>query len=122
MVFTQTGIKELILWLSGESSTAPTHIATGVGTDYESDEDTALGNEKTRPSLTVVSYNDSEVTFQILLTSAMANGNSLTEAGVFNASASGDMFNRFTHGAVVKTSNVEVEYLITFQLANSDII
>ena len=88
------------------------------GTDFESDEDTALGGEKTRPSVTVTSFNDSEVTFQILLTSAMANGNSLTEAGVLNASTGGDLFNRFTHGAVVKSSNVELEYLVTFQIAN----
>lgn len=86
------------------------HIATGTGTATALPSDTALGSEVYRASITKQSSADSLFNVFLYIGSTAANGSSLTEAGIFNASSGGDLFARVTHDAISKTSSIAVTY------------
>ena len=118
MVVTQTALSEISKWLAGDSATAPTHMAVGDDTTTPDDEDTTLGNELDRNANATATAGDDSATFSMILTTAEANGNTLTEAGLFNAGTNGDMYVRFTHGGIIKTAAVEIEYSIVIRVTN----
>jgi len=118
MVVTQTALQEIAKWLVGDSATAPTHSAVGTDTTTPDDEDTTLGNELVRNANATATAGTDSATFSMILATTEANGNNLSEAGLFNAGTNGDMYVRFTHGDIVKTASVEVEYTIVLRITN----
>ena len=115
MVFTQQGINRMIDFLDGDSPTPPSHIATGTDSTAETDEDTTLGSESGRRAFDTKTATTDQITYTVIFPITQLNGQTLREAGVFNASLSGDMFNRFTHSAITKSPSVEVQYDITIR-------
>ena len=119
MVFTNTGVQEIIDYLDGTGSTPPSHIGVGTDSTTADTEDTTLYTEVgNRNSIDSTTSTSNSVTFSTLFLSTKLNGNTLREVGVFNASTNGDMFARFTHAALVKTANIEIQYDVTLKVNN----
>ena len=100
--------------------TVPSVFSVGTGTGTPAVSDTALGsivainggNTKSFVSgYPILDEDNLQVTVRCLLTTTEANGNSLTEFGIFNEDASPLMFSRAVHTAITKTSSVQVFYV-----------
>lgn len=92
VVFTgQTWVVDLI---AGTSPDLMTHFALGTDSTATVSGDTALGTEVFRDTITSTTTAGITVTFKYFLSSASANSNTLTEAGIFDAASAGVMFSR----------------------------
>lgn len=80
--------------LLGGGNYPVSHIAVGTGTTAPVAGDTTLETEVFRKALTATDFDPQKVTFTMFLDTGEANGNTLTEGGLFNAFAAGDMFSR----------------------------
>jgi len=115
-----TSGRNLIRDLINEASvTGVTHLAVGTGTTAVSAGDASLVTEQFRNTLTKRTPSSGSVTWSYYLSSTQANGNDLTEAGLFNASSGGTMFARVTHAAITKTSSIAVMYSWTLNIGAS---
>ena len=88
-----------------------------IGTDNTTVQvtDTTLGTEVFRDTFTKTNLSSAKINIQYYLGSGSANGNTLTEAGLFGDDAtgtpdSGTLFARVTHTSIVKTSSIAVTY------------
>ena len=92
----------------------PSHIAIGTSATAPAAGNTTLGTEVFRKIITrrrsPSAPNNYKIIFQLFLTTAEANGNTLVEAGIFNRAALGSMLSRVTHTGVAKTVLVTVTY------------
>ena len=92
----------------GTGTTAPTISDTDLVTPVNIDGD----NIKTFVSgYPVLDETNLQVTFRCFLNSLEANGNSLTEFGIFNEDASEKMISRTVFTPISKTSSVEVSFV-----------
>lgn len=87
-----------------------THFAVGTGTAAPASTDTALGAEVWRDVVTKRTPDAGKLTIHYYLSSTAANGNALTEAGLFNAASGGTMFARVKYSAINKTASISVTY------------
>jgi hypothetical protein len=82
-------------YLNGGSQTQPKYIAWGTGAGTPSNTDTTISSEVlprvagTTSQQTTSSTND---TYQVVGTQTAATGETITNAGLFDASTSGDLF------------------------------
>jgi hypothetical protein len=75
---------------------------------------TALITEVWRDAFTTKTTSAATVSIRYFLTSLTANGNTLREAGLFNAAAAGDMYARVVfNNEIVKTSAIAVLFAWT---------
>ncbi len=119
MGVTNAGLQEILTWIRGGVAVAPTHMATGTDNTPFDEEDTALNTEVGRYTIASTTNIDPDtVTFTVVVNAAQLNGNTFKEEGLLNASVAGDLFARFTHANIVKTTSIEVEYQITIKLVN----
>jgi hypothetical protein len=100
-------IRDLI---GGATSAYPTHFAVGTSSTAPAAGDTALGVEVFRDQITQRVYSAVQVTVKFYLATGYANGNTLREAGIFNAAAAGTMLSRAVYSAIAKTSSITVTY------------
>ena len=107
-LFTTAGLNEIRDWLGSVSATAPTHMAWGTGTTSPAVGDTTLEGEQQRNALDDTSRVNNVISFQSILTSAQANGTSITKSGLFNAGASGDLFFETKFGAISKSALFQI--------------
>lgn len=101
--------------------TAPTEFAVGTGTttpaETDTDLDTAViisGGNYRKAFLSGYPLFDEanlQVTIRALLTVSEANGNSLTEFGLFNTDGTNKLFSRIVHTAITKDNTVQVIYV-----------
>jgi len=90
---------------TGTGSAAFNYVAIGSGTNAPAAGDTALGSEAARAQGTY-SYTDGTKAFTVTETFAAGTGTgSIAEAGLFNASSSGQLFARQTFGVIQKGAN-----------------
>ena len=102
-------------WIGNFSVDQPSHMAIGTDNTAASATDTSLGSEVLRKALaTSQQGNTGVVTVKMAVLSTEANGQSLKEVGVFNASSGGTMLNRIVHTQIDKTSSFEQRYQIEF--------
>lgn len=103
----------------GATTTIPRALAVGTGTTAPTKADTALEAEVYRsPQLTEYSRGGTGAAiFKYYLTASQANGNTLTEAGLFTSNSGGTMVARVTHTAITKTSAESVTYEWTITLS-----
>jgi hypothetical protein len=103
-----------------EAGTGVTHIATGSDNTSPSISDTALGSEAYRDQVTQYQRpGDGSVTFKLFIGPASANGTTIKEAGLLNASTGGELVARIVFSAseeIVKTSDItaQISWTITF--------
>jgi len=100
--------------LRGGYPRRPSHIAVGTSGTAPAAGNTALGAEVYRKLITrrriPLSPNNYKINFQMFLTTAEANGNTLAEAGIFNRYTGGTMLSRVTYTPVVKTVSISIVY------------
>ena len=83
---------------------AMSHMAIGTGSSAAAAGNSALGSEANRQSLTSTSVSGAVVTYVATFGSGNGTG-AITEAGLFNASSSGDMLCRTVFAVVNKGSS-----------------
>jgi len=118
MVATNQLISNVVTAISSGACDTPTHIGIGTDSTPPDESDTALGNELQRNAIETTTTTDTTIIFTTLINSAEQVGQTLKEFGLFDASTSGDMFQRTTHTTISKTGRVEVEYEITIRVTN----
>jgi hypothetical protein len=108
-------------FLDGDAPTAPSHFSYGAGTNAVAAGDTALQTEVARDTLTSkTGTNAQQQVFTYYLGSATANGNTLGEAGIFNAASGGTMLCRVKLSpTIVKTASIAVTFTWTINLGAS---
>ena len=107
-------------FLDGDAPTAPTHFGYGTGTNAVTAGDTALQTQVARDTLTSKTSNAQQQVFTYYLGSATANGNTLGEAGIFNAASGGTMLCRVKLSpTIVKTASIAVTFTWTINLGAS---
>jgi len=111
MVFTQDGRNEIRNWLAGDSATAPLAIAIGTGSTAVTSSDTALTAEVFKQTTSDASA-PFLVTYDMVMTSVDATGNTITEMGLSNntASTTGTLFTHNLFASISKTSSIEVQF------------
>lgn len=113
------GLNLLRDWLDGDAPTPPSHLAVGTGSTAPAASQTALVAEVHRLAITQKVGTVSKVqTYKTYLPSTAANGSTLAEAGLFNASSGPVMFARtLISPTIVKTSAIQVTFTWDVTLA-----
>ena len=83
------------------TTTAMSHMAVGTGSTAAAAGDSALGSEAERNALTSTTVSGADITYVATFAAGEGTG-ALTEAGLFNASSSGDMLCRTVFAVVNK--------------------
>lgn len=104
------------LAVSSPTHAAMTHMGAGTGTTAAATGDTALQTQLARVALASATPASNVVTYVASFPAGTATG-SITEAGLFNASSSGDMLARSVFGAVVKGSSDSLTITWTLTLS-----
>lgn len=106
--------------LDGDAVAGLTHFAVGTGTTAVSATQTALVTEVFRAAVTSRTSNAQQLVVTYYLASGSANGNTLAEAGLFNAASTGTMFARVKFAStIVKTASIAVTFTWTINLGAS---
>jgi hypothetical protein len=114
---TNAGLNLVRDLLDGDSVAGITHFAVGTGTAAVTALDTALGTEVFRDVAGGRTSNAQQLVLSYYLNSADANGNTLSEAGLFNAASAGTMFARVALSPpITKTAAVAVSFFWTINL------
>lgn len=104
----------------GESSVAAIGwFAIGTGSTAVAATDTTLVTEVWRAAVTKMLTANGVLTVVYFLPATAANGNTLAEAGIFNAASGGTLLTRATHSAEAKTSTKTITYTWTITLTAS---
>lgn len=83
------------------TTTAMSHMAVGTGSTAAAAGDSALGSEADRNALTSTTVSGADIVYVATFAAGEGTG-ALTEAGLFNASSSGDMLCRTVFAVVNK--------------------
>lgn len=114
-------IRDLLFWKDASDDPRPSGLnffATGTGATAPAAGDTTLGVEVFRDVVTNRVKTDGQLVLKYFLASTDANGNTLTEAGLFGNGAtatadSGTLYARATFTGIVKTSAIAVTFAWT---------
>jgi hypothetical protein len=122
-VLTNNGRKIALnrLFKSSPDYTAPSVFKVGTGTNTpavtDSDLQTSViisGGNYTKIFISgypLLDETNMQSTIRCLLLTTEANGNSLTEFGIFNTDGTAKMLSRTVHTAITKTTSVQVIYI-----------
>lgn len=103
--------------LDGDAVAGLTHLAVGTGTNAVLASDTALQAEVFRDAVTSRTSANQSLVVSYYLGSPSANGNTLAEAGLFNAASAGTMFARVKLASTIaKTASLAVTFTWTINL------
>jgi len=83
------------------SASAMSHMAIGTGSTAAAASQTALGSESARTGLTSTTVSGADIVYVDTFAAGTGTG-AITEAGIFNASSSGDMLCRTVFSVVNK--------------------
>ena len=104
--------------LAGLSSSYATHLAIGTGTTAVSAAQTTLATEIFRDALTSATTTSKAATLKYYLAAGSANGNTLSEIGLFTASSGGTMIARaLLASPIVKTASVTATFTWTINFS-----
>jgi hypothetical protein len=103
--------------LDGDAVAGLTHFAVGTGTGAVSATQTGLGDEQFRDTVTQRTSNAQQLIVSYYLASGSANGNTLSEAGLFNDASAGTMFARvLLSPGIAKTTAIAITFNWTINL------
>ena len=95
-----------------------THFAVGTGTSAAVKGDTALGTEVARELVGYMSPGSTSFTVIYQLATGTANGNTISEVGLFDAATGGNMFARVVlSSTIAKTSSLAPLFKWTINLS-----
>jgi len=119
-VVTNVGRNRFASLLAQDITAFPSHIGIGTGTTAADVTDTALVAEVDRNVLASDSATAGVVTWKVFFSKSEANGNTIAEVGLFDASTSGNMFCRSVlSSTVAKTATVSLTITWTLTLADA---
>ena len=98
-----TGLNFIVSRMKDTTDDVMSHMAIGAGTTSAAANDTGLGSELGRVSLTSTTVTDNTITYVATFGAGTGTG-AVTEAGIFNASSSGTMLCRTVFPVVNKQS------------------
>lgn len=104
-------------FLRNEAPVGITHFGIGTDATAAADGDVALGNEVLREALTQYVSSPSALTIKYFLSSTRLNGQTLREAGLFNAETGPTLFARYVLSPEIEKDNSLVftfGWVITF--------
>ena len=117
-----TGLAFIINRMTGTSKAVMSHMALGSGTTAaaasQTDLVTLLGSREALDSTTISGTNNEKVVYVSSFEAGDATG-AVTEAGIFNASSSGDMLCRTVFAVVNKAADDAMSITWTITLAAS---
>ena len=117
-----TGLAFIINRMTGTSKAVMSHMAIGSGTTAaaasQTDLVTLLGSREALDSTTISGTNNEKVVYVSSFEAGDATG-AVTEAGIFNASSSGDMLCRTVFAVVNKAADDAMSVTWTITLAAS---
>lgn len=108
----------------GDTESMPTHFSIGTGTTAASSADTTIETEvypngTNRAPLSFKTKSMSKtIRFYLDVAAGEANGNALTEFGLFNAATGGTLMNRIVHAPITKTPLFELKYQLSVKLSD----
>lgn len=110
--------------LKGDVTTGLTYFAVGTGTTAADTSDTTLETEVFRNTITQQTAGAGTLQVKYVLGSTEANGNTITEAGVFGDAATGvadtgTLFSRTTFTGVVKSASIQITFTWTYTFSAS---
>lgn len=111
-----TGLNRIAALLAQDSTAFPSHIAIGTGTTAAAAGDTALETEVDRNAIATTSSSGAVVTFKVFFGKTEANGNTISEVGLFDQAAGGTMFARTILGSTVvkdATKSLTITWTLT---------
>lgn len=111
-----TGKNYVASRMKDTTKAAMSHMAVGTGSSAAAAGDAALGSEVARVALTSSTVSSNAITYVASYPAGTGTG-ALTEAGVLNASSSGDLLCRTVFGVLNKGANDTV--LITWEITAS---
>ena len=120
-VLTNTGIAKIISALFGNSHTAPVYVAWGSGSGTASATDTTLFTEESESRVsgtkTIETTTVTDDTYQVVGTMTAGGSKTITNAGLFDASTSGNLYIKGDFTGIALTSGDKIEF--TFKLTQS---
>ena len=115
-----TGLAYIISRMVGTAKNVMSHMAVGSGTTTaaagNTDLETLLGSRKSLDSTTISGSNNEKVVYVATFDPGEGTG-AVTEAGIFNASTSGDMLCRTVFAVVNKAADDTMEITWTITLS-----
>jgi len=121
---TNVAVAKLIDGIYGTSITAPTYIGWGTGTTAAAVTDTALETEAAEArtngskAKTTTSVTNDTLSITGTITAAGA-GKTITEAGIFDASTSGNMYVHGVFTGIVLSIGDSIAFTVTVQVTTS---
>jgi len=116
------GLAYVISRMVGTAKNVMSHMALGSGTTAaaagDTDMESILGSREALDSTTIAGSNNEQVVYVASFEAGDATG-AVTEAGIFNASTSGDMLCRTVFAVVNKAANDSLTVTWTITLAAS---
>lgn len=97
-------------FLFGDAVDPLSHLAVGTGLSDPVITDASLGSEVYRAVFSTSNKTNLKITYTLFLGTGTANGNYLSEAGLFNHAVSGTMYSRAIYAPIDKTSAITVTY------------
>lgn len=120
---TNGAVAKLIDGIYGTSITAPTYIDWGTGTNAAAVTDTALqtpgGESRTNGTKTKQTTTVSNDTLQVVGTITASGGKTITEAGLFDASSSGNLYVRGVFTGIALLTGDSIAFTVTIQVTTS---
>ena len=102
-------------------SSYTTHIAVGTGTSTPLVSQTTLDSEVLRENVfSTESPANNKLLVSMFLDTTEANGNTIGELGIFNASSGGTMVSRNKTNSLAKDSSTEVYYEVEYEVNASN--
>lgn len=92
------------------------HFAIGTGTTAVAVTDTTMETEEFRDAMTSFTANNAQLICSYYLGLEDCNGETLTEAGLFNAATDGTLFAHIVHTAITKDNTISVSYVWTIDM------
>ncbi len=117
---TNTGITKIMAALFGTAHTPPTYIHWGTGATTEAVTQTALvtpsAESRTNGTKTQQTTNTTDDTYQVVGSITSAGTQTVVEAGLFDASTSGNMYVRGTFTGISLAAADAIEFTIKIVL------
>lgn len=120
---TNGAVAKLIDGIYGTSITAPTYIGWGTGTTAAAVTDTALqtasGEARTNGTKSKVTTTVTNDTLQVVGTITSAGTQTISEAGLFDASTSGNMYVHGVFTGIALGTGDSIAFTVTIQVTTS---
>jgi len=116
-----TGLAEFALVQAGDAAAdPPTYMAIGTGSTAIMAGDTTLESEVDRVAIASTSASSGIVTYKAFWGQNDANGNTISNAGLFNDASAGDLFAAYVlSSTIAKTTSISLTITWTITLSDA---